>query len=146
MNVCTLHNYIGKKMQKCTSRESNPGRPRGRRAFYHWTTSAHIDMPSTHVFCVSSINNKRINGWIISLIYRKPDWQVDCCTCCMRSALKKQWDWLEENLDSFRSFNISNSTHIRKIYIFNEKKIVKRREGTHLCIFMYFISCFYFIN
>ena len=23
------------KMQKCTSRESNPGRPRGRRAFYH---------------------------------------------------------------------------------------------------------------
>ena len=26
---------------KCIGRESNPGRPRGRRAFYHWTTDAH---------------------------------------------------------------------------------------------------------
>ncbi len=35
-------NYFNlyEKKQKCTGRESNPGRPRGRRAFYHWTTSA----------------------------------------------------------------------------------------------------------
>ena len=26
----------------CIGRESNPGRPRGRRAFYHWTTDAYI--------------------------------------------------------------------------------------------------------
>ena len=25
----------------CIGRESNPGRPRGRRAFYHWTTDAY---------------------------------------------------------------------------------------------------------
>ena len=28
----------------CTGRESNPGLPRGRREFYHWTTSASRDM------------------------------------------------------------------------------------------------------
>ena len=26
----------------CIVRESNPGRPRGRRAFYHWTNDAHM--------------------------------------------------------------------------------------------------------
>ena len=29
-----------KKKRSCTGRESNPGLPRGRREFYHWTTSA----------------------------------------------------------------------------------------------------------
>jgi hypothetical protein len=32
-------NCIDKK-KACIGRESNPGRPRGRRAFYHWTTDA----------------------------------------------------------------------------------------------------------
>ena len=30
---------------RCTGRESNPGLPRGRREFYHWTTSAHLRKP-----------------------------------------------------------------------------------------------------
>ena len=29
-----------KEEKECTGRESNPGLPRGRREFYHWTTSA----------------------------------------------------------------------------------------------------------
>ena len=31
-----------KPKSNCIVRESNPGRPRGRRAFYHWTNDAHI--------------------------------------------------------------------------------------------------------
>ena len=31
-----------KKMSVCNVRESNPGRPRGRRAFYHWTNVAYM--------------------------------------------------------------------------------------------------------
>ena len=31
-----------KKVVSCTGRESNPGLPRGRREFYHWTTSAQL--------------------------------------------------------------------------------------------------------
>ena len=31
-----------KKMSVCNVRESNPGRPRGRRAFYHWTNDAYM--------------------------------------------------------------------------------------------------------
>jgi hypothetical protein len=31
---------IAIKKKRCIGRESNPGRPRGRRAFYHWTTDA----------------------------------------------------------------------------------------------------------
>ena len=38
-NILTL----GKKI--CIGRESNPGRPRGRRAFYHWTTDAPCKPP-----------------------------------------------------------------------------------------------------
>jgi hypothetical protein len=38
------HNYLPGAGQisfkMCIGRESNPGRPRGRRAFYHWTTDA----------------------------------------------------------------------------------------------------------
>jgi hypothetical protein len=30
------------RYSKCIDRESNPGRPRGRRAFYHWTIDAWI--------------------------------------------------------------------------------------------------------
>ena len=40
-----IHNYtyantIWNHPWKCIGRESNPGRPRGRRAFHHWTTDA----------------------------------------------------------------------------------------------------------
>ena len=38
---CILFSYIKKK---CTGRESNPGLPRGRREFYHWTTSAILNI------------------------------------------------------------------------------------------------------
>ena len=31
-----------KQKKMCIGRESNPGRPRGRWAFYHWTTDAYI--------------------------------------------------------------------------------------------------------
>ena len=31
---------LKKSRKLCIGRESNPGRPRGRRAFYHWTTDA----------------------------------------------------------------------------------------------------------
>lgn len=33
-------------IKSCIGRESNPGRPRGRRAFYHWTTDAHLSFLS----------------------------------------------------------------------------------------------------
>lgn len=37
-----------KELQKdCIGRESNPGRPRGRRVFYHWTTDATEDCSYT---------------------------------------------------------------------------------------------------
>ena len=44
-HVCTLNTgctITAADMTKkpCIGRESNPGRPRGRRAFYHWTTDA----------------------------------------------------------------------------------------------------------
>lgn len=41
--VCWNSCYSGSgscKMNCCNVRESNPGRPRGRRAFYHWTNVA----------------------------------------------------------------------------------------------------------
>ena len=40
----SINHLIQKKKKKgqCIGRESNPGRPRGRRAFYHWTTDADI--------------------------------------------------------------------------------------------------------
>ena len=40
--LCSLCWWIVNVTQNhCIGRESNPGRPRGRRAFYHWTTDAH---------------------------------------------------------------------------------------------------------
>ena len=33
-------NNVKRKEIECTGRETNPGLPRGRREFYHWTTSA----------------------------------------------------------------------------------------------------------
>ena len=35
-----LKENLMKSRKLCIGRESNPGRPRGRRAFYHWTTDA----------------------------------------------------------------------------------------------------------
>ena len=37
---CQNDKKCGEMMWDCTGRESNPGLPRGRREFYHWTTSA----------------------------------------------------------------------------------------------------------
>ena len=37
-----LRYNISAENKSCIGRESNPGRPRGRRAFYHWTTDAHV--------------------------------------------------------------------------------------------------------
>ena len=36
--ICELQLFLS--LKRCIGRESNPGRPRGRRAFYHWTTDA----------------------------------------------------------------------------------------------------------
>ena len=36
--ICELQLFL--LLKRCIGRESNPGRPRGRRAFYHWTTDA----------------------------------------------------------------------------------------------------------
>ena len=41
----------------CIVRESNPGRPRGRRAFYHWTNDA-----GTRVFKFESLTKERLIG------------------------------------------------------------------------------------
>ena len=38
----TLYRPRESKKRLCIVRESNPGRPRGRRAFYHWTNDAKI--------------------------------------------------------------------------------------------------------
>ena len=37
---CKLKSSLTNKKVGCIVRESNPGRPRGRRAFYHWTNDA----------------------------------------------------------------------------------------------------------
>ena len=46
-----LYSHLGPEISQyrcktCIGRESNPGRPRGRRAFYHWTTDARTLTPS----------------------------------------------------------------------------------------------------
>ena len=40
MNCIRTDNSLKLTQSSCIGRESNPGRPRGRRAFYHWTTDA----------------------------------------------------------------------------------------------------------
>ena len=40
LNLMCHSNPISFKKDLCIVRESNPGRPRGRRAFYHWTNDA----------------------------------------------------------------------------------------------------------
>ncbi len=44
LNACKRKERVEmeKKIFSCIVRESNPGRPRGRRAFYHWTNDAQI--------------------------------------------------------------------------------------------------------
>ena len=45
-NICRLNTRECKEKKiklSCTGRESNPGLPRGRREFYHWTTSACLE-------------------------------------------------------------------------------------------------------
>ena len=48
-----------KKVMKksCTGRESNPGLPRGRREFYHWTTSAYTYTQWICRICLKMLKN-----------------------------------------------------------------------------------------
>ena len=39
----------GEKETRCIGRESNPGLPRGRREFYHWTTNALVEGGFPHL-------------------------------------------------------------------------------------------------
>ena len=42
---------------KCNVRESNPGLPRGRREFYHWTNVAYWDVPiNLYIFYLNLID------------------------------------------------------------------------------------------
>ena len=46
-NVCFFYKMEIKKT--CIVRESNPGRPRGRRAFYHWTNDVSMSFCNIHI-------------------------------------------------------------------------------------------------
>ena len=52
-------NKIGIK-KICTGRESNPGLPRGRREFYHWTTSACLNTPTSYKSTVGLVTNLKL--------------------------------------------------------------------------------------
>ena len=47
----------------CIDRESNPDRPRGRRAFYHWTIDAYLQTENTLFYIIlQKINLVVYNG------------------------------------------------------------------------------------
>ena len=123
--VSKLKFKIGTKILEkklfCIGRESNPGRPRGRRAFYHWTTDAHTDWNiilyiSRNCEQTSMIQSQRLNRWTVlhylpvkSANTCRPimnwwkDWQFQLCIpspncireCCWRTCNVAQWkyDW-----------------------------------------------------
>ena len=46
--LCGKKTFDDRRFEECCiGRESNPDRPRGRRAFYHWTTDADESWPHT---------------------------------------------------------------------------------------------------
>ena len=52
------------KNKICIGRESNPGLPRGRREFYHWTTNAIYNMPVVRVIvtCLQCLVKSNTQG------------------------------------------------------------------------------------
>ena len=53
----------------CIVRESNPGRPRGRRAFYHWTNDAFLLRWTNLKFLISSWNNRKESPFQQTLLW-----------------------------------------------------------------------------
>ena len=68
----------------CIGRESNPGRPRGRRAFYHWTTDAHPNFRSQCLIWTGEFTLK-------SLVEVEPNFLT---TCFPANA----WHWTESHV------------------------------------------------
>ena len=50
------HNDIFQKLCFCVSGESNPGLPRGRREFYHWTTNAIVNVAVPSILCAFQLD------------------------------------------------------------------------------------------
>ena len=51
-----------RKEKICIVRESNPGRPRGRRAFYHWTNDATLESSQKHIIH-QNFGNVKVCVW-----------------------------------------------------------------------------------
>ena len=61
--------YNSKVQNNCIVRESNPGRPRGRRAFYHWTNDALILLGVGHSTQISSFGGIQFHlAWMLNQI------------------------------------------------------------------------------
>ena len=85
-----------KEKKSCTDRESNPGLPRGRREFYHWTISAMRKCSPA----------QSIIWWII--------W----CTCTQRLCARNRWHFCAHapSADAFIWRNSGRSTNCHGLW------------------------------
>ena len=76
------------KRLQCTSRESNPGLPRGRREFYHWTTSASefLGVASSNTLASPRGKNWGLRG---KLLFEPPSTVLFCIKIKNRTNLRR---------------------------------------------------------